>query len=50
MKYQVLFSLKNNEKVLMNVVCCSSDRHFKGKGEYLIHFLGMQSVFFFFFF
>ena len=23
MKYQVLFSLKNNEKILMNVVCCS---------------------------
>ena len=25
MKYQVLFSLKNNEKVFMNVVCCSRD-------------------------
>ena len=23
MKYQVLFSLKNNEKVFMNVVCCT---------------------------
>ena len=23
LKYQVLFSLKNNEKVFMNVVCCS---------------------------
>ena len=23
MKYQVLFSLKNNDKVFMNVVCCS---------------------------
>ena len=23
MKYQVLFSLKNNEKVFINVVCCS---------------------------
>ena len=22
MKYQVLFSLKNNEKVLINAVCC----------------------------
>ena len=22
MKYQVLFSLKNNEKVFMNVACC----------------------------
>ena len=30
MKYQVLFSLKNNEKVFMNVVCCSRDWHFKG--------------------
>ena len=30
MKYQVLFSLKNNEKVFMNVVCCSSDQRFKG--------------------
>ena len=25
MKYQVLFSLKNNEKVFMNVICCSLD-------------------------
>ena len=25
MKYQVLFSLKNNEKVFVNVVCCSCD-------------------------
>ena len=24
-KYQVLFSLKNNEKVFMNVICCSRD-------------------------
>ena len=31
MKYKVLFSLKNNEKILMNVVCCSRDWHFKGK-------------------
>ena len=23
MKYQVLFSLKNNEKVFINVVCCA---------------------------
>ena len=30
MKYQVLISLKNNEKVFMNVVCCSgSDWRFK---------------------
>ena len=25
MKHQVLFSLKNNEKMFMNVVCCSRD-------------------------
>ena len=30
MKYQVLFSLKNNEKVFINVVCCSRNWHFKG--------------------
>ena len=29
MKYQVLFSLKNNEKVFINVVCCSRDWCFK---------------------
>ena len=27
MKYQVLFSMKNNEKVFINVVCCSRDWH-----------------------
>ena len=33
MKYQVLFSLKNNEKVFIyvKVVCCSRDRRFKGQ-------------------
>ena len=30
MKYQVLFSLKNNEKVFINVVCCSRDWRFYG--------------------
>ena len=30
LKYQVLFSLKNNEKVFINVVCCSCDWGFKG--------------------
>ena len=30
MKYQVLFSLKNNEKVFIHVVSCSGDWHFKG--------------------
>ena len=30
MKYQVLFSLKNNDEVLMNAVYWSHDWHFKG--------------------
>ena len=30
MKYQVLFSLKNDEEIFMNVVCCSCDWCFKG--------------------
>ena len=30
LKHQVLFSLKNNEKVFMYVVCCSRDWRFKG--------------------
>ena len=30
MKYEVLFSLKNNEKVFTNVVCCSRDWRLKG--------------------
>ena len=29
LKLQVLFSLKNNEKIFMNVVCCSRDWRFK---------------------
>ena len=31
MKYQVLFALKNNEKVFMNVIYCNRDWRFKGK-------------------
>ena len=31
MNYQVLFYLKNNEKVSINVVCFSLDWRFKGK-------------------
>ena len=31
MKYIGLFSLKNNEKVFINVVRCSHDWRFKGK-------------------
>ena len=30
MKYQVLFSLMNNEEIFMNIVCCSCDWGFKG--------------------
>ena len=30
LKHQVLFSLKNNEKIIMNVVCCSHDWRLKG--------------------
>ena len=37
MKHQVLFSLKNNEKVFMNVVCCSRDRRFKGKANNVLN-------------
>ena len=29
LKHQVLFSLKNNEKILMTVICCSHDWPFK---------------------
>ena len=29
MEYQVLFSVKNNEKVFINAVCCSQDWCFK---------------------
>ena len=28
MKYQVLFSLKNNEKLFMNAICCGCDWRF----------------------
>ena len=31
MKYQVLFSLKNNEKIFKTVVCCSRDWHLRVK-------------------
>ena len=30
LKHQVLVSLKNNEKLFMNAVCCSRDWRFKG--------------------
>ena len=35
MKHQVLFSLKNNEKIFMKVVCCSRD--WGCKGSLLMH-------------
>ena len=41
MKYQVSFSLKNNEKVFMNVVCCSRDWRFKG---YIIWYNAFEPV------
>ena len=37
MKYQVLFSLKNNEKIFMNVVCCSRDWPLKGSIHVWVH-------------
>ena len=41
MKYQVSFSLKNNEKVFMNVVCCSRGLKIQGTGmtPYIIQHL-----------
>ena len=36
MKYQVSFSLKNNEKIFMNAVCCSCDWPFKGNSLLLV--------------
>ena len=33
LKHQVLFSLKDNEKIFLYVVCCSRDWSFKGKSS-----------------
>ena len=33
LKHQVLFSLKKNEKIFMNVVCCSRDWCYKGNED-----------------
>ena len=53
MKHQVLFSLKNDEKIFMNVVCCIRDWRFKGKYTksddmigiiYLLFVLGMATI------
>ena len=30
MKYQVLFSLKNNEEIFLNAICCNCDWRFTG--------------------
>ena len=35
MKYQVLFSQENNEKVFINVCCCSCDGDLKVKEPHL---------------
>ena len=61
MKYEALiFSLKNNEKVFMNVVCCCRDWDFKGSSiiKFLLFFRALDkhqllfgdsfSLFFFF--
>ena len=39
MKYQVLFSLKNNKKVFINVVCCNESLT-NAKAELLFVFSG----------
>ena len=41
MKYQSLFSLKNNGKVFINVVCCSRDWRFK---DYMSIFVNLFLV------
>ena len=46
MKRAVLFSLKNNEKVFINVVCCSLDWRFKGLSKW-VHFQGKHLYHFF---
>ena len=48
MKHQVLFSLKNNVKIFMIVVCCSRDWRFKSKCSLQIsQILGMKVFFLF---
>ena len=37
MKYQVLFCMKHNENVFINVVCCSRDQRFEDSFPYLFH-------------
>ena len=44
MKYQVLFSLKNNEKVYINVVCCSRDWHLRVKRTCIFQLSLVSSV------
>ena len=36
LKHQILFSPINNEKIFMNVICCSHDWHFKGYNNVII--------------
>ena len=44
MTYQVLFSLKNNDTVFINVVCCSHDWRFKGLNIVMIFYNGVIVV------
>ena len=44
MKKQVLFSLKNNDKVFMNVVRCSGDWRFKAQKD--LHLQSLRNVYF----
>ena len=42
--HQVFFSLKNNEKIFMNVVCCSRDWRFKDQCYILSHILNCSPL------
>ena len=44
MKYQALFSLKNNEKIFMYVVCCNRDWPFKGLTLQQLKLARMMSI------
>ena len=45
MKYQVLFSLKNDEKVFINVVCCNESLT-NAKAKLLFVFSGLFYILF----
>ena len=42
LKHQLLFSLKNDEKIFMNVVCCSRDWRFRVK--MLLYFFRIEQT------